>query len=111
MATQQQQTVAAPQQQLRPSAAQQASFFAQQPAKRQKGDDLQGTVSGMRTYGMGRAAQIKWNLSDKGPNSGPLCECRAKGKSARHDLGCEHGIIMAAKKAAGYTERGKLKSQ
>ena len=60
--------------------------------------DLDGIRPGHKTYGKGRAVQLGWHLRHN-----PLCRptCPAYQKSARHAESCEHGIILAAKKARG----------
>lgn len=62
----------------------------------------------MLTYGKGRWAQIKWDLTHK-----PCCKhgpgCPEKGKNGTHALGCEQGILNRAKNRAGYDKSGKKK--
>jgi len=87
-----------------PTAAQAAAAYAEPPAKRLKAADLPGTVRGMTTYGLGRDRQLQWDLKHKA-----CCTCQAKGKAATHAGGCEHGILLAAKKSNGFDTSGKKK--
>ena len=66
--------------------------------------DIPGMRPGMKLYGKGRQAQLRHNLK-----STPLCTkaCPSYQKSSSHSAGCEHGINLAAKKAAGYNREGK----
>lgn len=89
-----------------PTAAQAAAAYGAPAAKRLKAADLPGIVEGMKTYGKGRDAQLQWNLRHK-----PCCtaRCPAFGLSKTHAGGCEHGIILAAKKSNSFDITGKKK--
>ena len=54
-----------------PTAAQAAAAYGAPAAKRLKAADLPGIVEGMKTYGLGRDAQLQWNLRHK-----PCCTAR-----------------------------------
>ena len=85
-------------------AAAAAAAFSAPPLKRQKRVELAGIVGGMKHYGKSRATLLGCDLSQ---SAWRCCECPAKGRSATHNASCEHGIILAAKKAAGYNNKGK----
>ena len=83
-----------------------AEHYAAVPARREKGADLAGTVKGMHTWNWGWLRQVQFDLSHHS-----LCKCKAQGKSATHEAGCEHGLIIAGKKLHGYDNRGKPKKK
>jgi len=83
-----------------------AAAFVAPPLKRHKGEELPGIVPGMRHYGKSKQTLVGCDLSH---GTWRCCECPAKGKSAKHAAGCEHGIILAAKKVAGYNNKGHKK--
>ena len=88
-----------------PVAAAAGTSYDATPMTQPKEADLKGIVQGMHTFGWGRGKQLRHDLAHK-----PLCKpsCRAYKQKGHpvHDPGCEHGILMRAKRIEGYTNRG-----
>ena len=75
--------------------------------------DLPGIVAGHKTFGWGRERQLRYDF-DHQKKSHKLCTCYKKGKASggrtaesMHGAGCEHGIILEAKRLHGYGRNGK----